>query len=456
MTKKTQAKTLAKKVAKKTLGSKYKKVVRSKHYGVALGANIKRRFPGRKLKVIGVTGTNGKTTTCHLIHSVLCQKYKNVGLITTTSYGLNQAIVDQKPGYTTPRIELILDQIVEIRKKADQELDWLVLEVTSHALDQFRIFGIPIDIAVMTNVTHEHLDYHGSFEKYLQTKLRLFKAAARHRSGHRLGVVNYDDPSVLEFVDEVPNVLLYSLKRLPLEEISDNIACLYDLKSTANGSDFVVRVANEEYQISCNIPGVFNVANCLAAVLATRAVGLDSQQINRGIKSLKGVDGRMTTIDLGQKFNVIVDFAHTPDGFEKFFASISGAAKGGRLITVFGAAGERYAANRALMGEVAGQQADLIIITEDDYRNENPQTIAEEIARGAQKSGKTLGKNIFIEIDRKKAIERALSQAKAKDIVAILGKGHEKIIYRKDRKDPWSDIKTTKTLLKKQLQQKKK
>lgn len=448
MPKQSNIKKTTKKIAKKALGKQYHRAVKPKHYSVAALANIKRHWPAKNLKVIGITGTNGKTTTAHLVQRMLTESGQSAGLITTVGYGVGDKIEPQITHMTSPRIEVLLDRIIAMKSEAGQ-LDWLVLEVTSQALSQFRILGIPIDIAVMTNITHEHIDYHLTFRRYLQAKLKLFKLAAKNKSGRQLGIVNYDDNHAPWFIDEVPNVMTYSLKATS----ESAVAYPQDLKLTSTGSQFKVKLENDSYKINCNLPGLFNVANCLAALLVGRAAGLSPAQIEAGIASLSGVEGRMTAIDEGQKFAVVVDFAHTPDSFEKLFANLS-ADSSGRVICLFGSAGRRDRLKRSVQGEIAGRHADIIVLTEEDDRDEDGDEIMDQIAKGAEKVGKTRDSDLFLIGDRPKAIAFALGLAKPKDTVLLLGKGHEKTIERASETIDWNEIEITRQLLRKQLKSK--
>lgn len=437
-------KKIVKKLAKKTLGDVYNKVVLPKHYGVAITANLKRGFPARNLKVVGVTGTNGKTSTAFLIHAILRQAGYNTGLMTTVASGLNEDLKPSAFHMTTQPIEMTLSHISDMKK---QGIDWLILEVTSQALAQFRILGIPIDIAIMTNVTHEHLDYHKTFDKYVQAKLRLFKIADRNKKGRRLGIINGDDESAAIFADEITNVIAFSMQT----SSDKTIASPHSLKLKPTSSSYTLKIKDDSYDIACNLPGIFNVENSIMAALCGRAIGVSKKDIEAGIKSLKEIEGRMTSVEMGQKFPVIVDFAHTPDSFEKLFKDFRPLIKG-RMIVMFGSPGRRDKIKRAVQGKIAGGYADILVITEDDDRDEDGLTIMNQIARGAEKEGKEVGKDLLLVHDREKAIEKALSLAESKDdIVLLLGKGHEKHIYRNDGEHPWDEIGVAKKALKKIL-----
>lgn len=396
--------------------------------------NISYGFPSRKMHVIGVTGTNGKTTTSFIIHKMLSQAGIKTGLMTTVAYGVDDDIKPQIEHMTTMSAGLLQKRLRQFKK---QGADWVVLETTSHALAQHRVWGIPYEIAVITNVTHEHLDYHRTFGRYVQAKLRLFRIAARH--GRRIGIINADDPSANQFVAVTPNPVTYGLKSGQLQAKS--------VKLEPDGSRFDAKIADDTYKIHCHIPGEFNVYNGLAAIAVGREMGLSKQQIEQGIDKLKGVEGRMTVVDEDQDFTVIVDYAHTPDSFERLLSDLHKSNKG-RLITLFGSAGRRDEAKRAVQGEIAGKYSDEVILTEEDDRDINGNEILNQIADGAKKAGKILGKNLFLILNREEAIGFALTRAKkASDTVILLGKGHEKTIERADGTYPWNEVEVARIAL---------
>ena len=429
------------------LGHFYDTLMLPKHWLIALLANMKRNWPARNLKVIGVTGTNGKTSTCFLIHAMLVKAGYKTGLMTTVASGYQNDLKAPKKHMTSQPIYITLDQIKKMRKK---KLDWLVLEVTSQALAQFRTMGIPISIAVMTNVTHEHLDYHRTFERYLKAKLKLFRQANRNRKGKRLGVINANDPSALVFAHFIANIASYSIT----SDTDKTIARPKGLKLTPLGSQYTLNIQDDSYDITCNLPGRFNVENSLAAALVGRAIGLKKKEIEGGIASLQQVEGRMTSIDAGQPFYVLVDFAHSPDSFTKLFEDMRPLIKG-KLIVMFGSPGRRDVAKRAIQGKIAGEYADVIILTEDDPRDEDSLAICQQIAKGAVKAGKVIEQDLFIVNNRKEAIKTAISYAKTKDdAVFLLSKGHEKTILRGSREDPWDEVGIAQEILKAQFKAK--
>lgn len=409
-------------------------------------------FPGKRLRVIGVTGTNGKTSTCFLIWKMLNAAGHKTGLMTTVAWGVDK-LEKQIEHMTTVDAKTLN---FRMKKIADAGAEFLVLEVTSHALAQHRTFGVPIEIAVMTNVTHEHLDYHKTFENYRDAKRRLFKMA-------KYGVVNEDDKSWSYFAKDVKEYITYG--------INSGILRAKDVKLGAQGVEYSVDdgasagdkyVADDKHargnkyasddmlRIKTMIPGRFTVYNSLAAVAVGLKLGLSKEQISQGILALDSVEGRMNRVDLGQNFEVIVDYAHTPDAFLKVYESVVPGKKG-RIISLFGGAGRRDESTRGERGEIAAKNSDIVIITEDDSRDENPAEIAEEFVKGTEQAGFLRGKNLLVELNRAKAIQMAIDLAKKDDIVLILGKGHEKTILRATGAVPFEDLKVTREALKKRL-----
>ena len=382
--------------------------------------------PAKRMHAIGVTGTNGKTTTCFMIHSILVEAGMKTALMTTVGYGIGRNIAPQIEHMTTVSPS-VLQRRLSAFKKADA--DWLVMEVSSHALAQHRAWGIPYEIAVLTNLTHEHLDFHKTFENYRDAKLQLFKIAGKH--GRKLGVVNADDPNADLFAQAVPNAFKYGL--------NSGDAKPENVTLRADGSTYTVTLDTTTYHIDCKIPGEFNVANSLAAVSVGHALGLPKEVIERGISNLKSVEGRMSAINEGQSYTAIVDFAHTPDAFERLLKDVRATTKG-TLVAVFGSAGRRDEAKRAEQGRIAGAYADELVLTEEDDRDVDGNEILEQIAVGARESGKTEGTTLFKVLDRAEAITFAISRvSRADDTVVFLGKGHEKTIERADGMHTWNE-----------------
>ena len=400
----------------------YNQMVLPYHFAQAVVARAKYHSPAKHLRVIAVTGTNGKTTTCFMIWHMLKTAGYKTGLMTTVAYGVDK--LKPELGHMTTVDALTLNhRIAEIK---NQGAKFLVLEVTSHALAEFRTLGIPIEIAVFTNLTHEHLDYHKTLEKYRAAKGKLFKKA-------KFSILNADDPATKYYKKLSHKYITYGIKN------GENRA--KNLKLAVNG----VKYSLGDINIETKIPGEFNVYNSLAAALVGQRLGLTNQQIEQGISTLTEVEGRMNVINEGQPFTVIVDYAHAPDALEKVFASVKNHK--GKIISVHGGAGRRDPSTRPIRGEILAKNSDLVIITEDDSRDEDPELIAAGFIKGAKKAGKVLGKDLFKELDRQKAIHLALSKAKPGDLVLILGKGHEKSILRADGPHDFEDIKVTQAIL---------
>lgn len=423
----------ARKIVKKLVPAKlFEAVVPLWHLAEAVLWNCVYGFPGRGMKVIGVTGTNGKTTTTFLVHKMLTEAGYNAGLMTTVAYGVGTDVKPQVHHMTNVPVRELMQRLKWMKT---QKVDWLVLETTSHALAQYRVWGVPYSVAVMTNVTHEHLDYHKTFERYVAAKQKLFKLAQKNKRGLQMGIANADDQNGASFAAETENSILYGM------EAGDVRAT--DVKLRSDGLEYTAKAHDATYHITSHLPGSFNVSNTLAALCVGRAIGLSQQQIEQGIASLQGVEGRMTTVDEGQVYSVIVDFAHTPDSFEKLFKDLRPIVKG-KLIVMFGSAGRRDEAKRVIQGKLAGEYADEVVVTEEDDRDIDGVAIMNQIAGGAEEAGKIRGQNLFLVHDRTEAINFAVGRAANKDdTVLLLGKGHEKTIERADGEHGWDEIGTT-------------
>ncbi len=397
----------------------YNEMVLPYHFAQSIFAAVKYHRPAKKLHVIGVTGTNGKTTTCFMIWNMLNKAGMKTGLLTTVAWGVKK--LEPELGHMTTVDAVTLNKrIAEIKR---QGAEYLVLEVTSHALAEYRTLGIPIELAVFTNLTHDHLDYHKTFVKYRDAKGKLFKKA-------KFSILNADDPATPTYKKIAKKFTTYGIKK------GENRAT--DINLSVSGVKFTAG----DMVIETKIPGEFNVYNSLAAALAGKQLGLSAEQIKDGIFSLESVEGRMNIIDEGQPFTVIVDYAHAPDALEKVFDSVKGHK--GRIISVHGGAGRRDPSTRPIRGAILAKYSDLVIITEDDSRDEDPEKIADGFIKGAEKAGMVLGKDLIKELDREKAIKFAIESAKPGDLVLILGKGHEKTILRADGPHDFEDIKVAK------------
>ncbi len=420
--------------------SLFKKIEPTGHLLEAMLLHALHGFPARNLKVIGVTGTNGKTTTTFMIHKMLVEAGYKAGIMSTVAYGVGDDIHPQIHHMTNVPVRELIGRLKWMR---GQGVDWIVLETTSHALAQNRVWGIPYSIAVMTNVTHEHLDYHGTFENYRDAKRKLFKLADKNKKGLRMGIINAEDPSATLFGGDIKRNVTYGQH---LGELRAQ-----NVKLTSGGSRYKAVYRGDELRIECHIPGEFNVYNSLAAVAVGGVLGLNKEQIERGIAALRRVEGRMDPVNEGQDFDVIVDFAHTPDSFEKLFKDLRPVVKG-KLIVLFGSAGRRDEAKRAIQGRLAGEYADEVIITEEDDRDIDGNEIMDMIAGGAEEAGKIRDKDLFLILDRPGAIKFAVSRAQKGDTLLLLGKGHEKTIERADGEHPWDEISTVRAALRERLE----
>ncbi len=396
-------------------------------------------FPSRQLVLIGVTGTDGKTTTSTLIHSILTAAGLKAGLISTVSAIIGDETLDTGFHVTTPDAPEVQGYLARMVAAG---LTHCVLEVTSHGLAQHRVTGCDFDIAVVTNITHEHLDYHKTYENYRAAKGRLFESlttAARKPGVEKAGVLNRDDGSY-EYLSSVLTVrsISYSLKT-DADVRAGGIGYLPDL------TEFTVRGASFSFPVRTRFVGAYNVSNCLAAIAATAgALGISPEAAQRGVAAFKGVPGRMERIDLGQPFTAIVDFAHTPNALRRTLETarqmagqdLSGL---GRVIAIFGSAGLRDVEKRRLMAETSVELADITVLTAEDPRTESLGDILEMMAFGARNKGGVEGKTFYRVPDRGEAIRLAVRLAQPGDIVLACGKGHEQSMCFGTLEYPWDD-----------------
>ncbi|MCY4465663.1 MAG: UDP-N-acetylmuramoyl-L-alanyl-D-glutamate--2,6-diaminopimelate ligase [Chloroflexi bacterium] len=388
-------------------------------------------FPSRKLVVIGVTGTDGKTTTCHLLHSIL-KRADGIrpGYISTISADFGAETAPTGLHVTTPgapRIQAYLAKMVEAR------LSHCILEMTSHGLAQGRLSGVDIDLAALTNVQHEHLDYHGSWEAYRDAKAILFRMLAdswRMQAIPKVSIINADDQSANYFA------------AIPASRVSR-----YGIENAADyrASDIIHGAAATSFQtcgqtIQLPLPGDFNISNALAAIAAARALGVEWDAIKHGIAAVELISGRMERIDAGQDFIAMVDFAHSPNALKSALnACRTMLADSKRIIAVFGSAGLRDVQKRRLMAETSAELADLSILTAEDPRTESLDDILEMMAQGCRAHGGIEGETFWRIPDRGLAIYRACRLAQTGDLVIVCGKGHEQSMCFGSTEFPWDD-----------------
>ncbi|MDZ7785897.1 MAG: UDP-N-acetylmuramoyl-L-alanyl-D-glutamate--2,6-diaminopimelate ligase [Candidatus Saccharibacteria bacterium] len=370
-------------------------------------------FPARKLKIIGVTGTNGKTTTCLYLNEILKAGGYKTAMYTTATIELNGK---SEPNHTHRTLPLTGKLLAFLKKVQKSNVDYLILEVTSQALDQHKLLGIPFEVSILTNLTQEHLDYHGTMKRYAKAKARLFNTYA----DPKFCVLNADSEWYDYFLEQsVGQVVSYGTS-------SDATERIKQIKSTKSGMSW--QLLNGDKVMDVRIPqyGEFNVTNASAAATAALALQVKPKDITTGVKNVKRMAGRMELVDAGQPFKVWIDYAVTPDALEKVLAAgRQAASKSGRVIIVFGATGDRDKAKRPKMGEVVAKHADKIYLTDDETYTEDPAAIRKAVMRGIVK-GKGKSKTKTTEIaDRQKAIAAALKAAKKGDVVIITGIGHQ-------------------------------
>lgn len=389
---------------------------------LALLARNLHRDPSKDIKTIGITGTNGKTTVSYLLESILKKAHRRVGVIGTIRYQIGDEVI--AAGNTTP-FPLMLQGF--IRKMVDRSLEYCIMEVSSHALDQHRTDYIDFDAAIFTNATREHLDYHKTFKKYLDSKMTLFgrlKTAA-------LSIINKDDPNFDKVRKASPSkrVITFGIRRG-----ADLYADRVELK--AGGTTFNMHTNDGIIPVNSNLIGTHNISNMLAAASFAVSEGIGLDIIKEALEDIREIPGRLQLVDTPSFIKIFVDYAHTEDALHKVLTTL-GRLKQNRIITVFGCGGNRDRGKRPRMGRIAVELSDYVVITSDNPRYEEPQTIADEIVRGIEKGFS----NYKIILDRRIAIEEALLNAENGDIVLIAGKGHEEYQVVRDNKIPFDDRK---------------
>lgn len=386
--------------------------------------------PGRELSLIGLTGTDGKTTTSYLVHDILRSSGRQTGVIGTVGIEIGDGTRHQLPHQTTPESNLIQRYL---REMLDRKTTDAVLEATSHGLHMHRLDGAAFNVAGVTNITHEHLEYHGTIEQYRLAKAILIRRVAAEGG---IVVLNADDEgarSMAAYADGA-TIRWYSMH----DPAADLFAA--DIVADGEGCRFTLHTEGGSRPVSLPALGEFNVANALCAIGVTRAVGVGLPEIVAALGSASGVPGRMTRIDEGQPFSVVVDYAHTPESLDKILALLRRLYPSGRLLVVSGSAGERDRAKRPLQGAVMARRADLTIVTSEDPRNEDPNAIIDEIAGGALGEGAVDGESLYRITDRREAIAIAFRIAQPGDCVLLAGKGHETSMIWGFEHRPWDEI----------------
>ncbi len=388
-------------------------------------------YPGHKLRMIGVTGTNGKTTTTYLIRSILRQAGHKAGLIGTIQTMIGDQVLPVKN--TTPDVIELQSILAEM---VDKGMEYVIMEVSSHALALGRVAGCEFDVAVFTNMTQDHLDFHQTFENYIEAKAELFRSLnkADSKKQGKTAVVNLDDPTGKTMAANANcPVISYAVNNMAVIT-ADNPAV------AATGSSFTIQGPFGAIPLTLSITGMFNVYNVLAATGAALAEKIDPAIIRQALESFSSVPGRFELVQAGQPFTVIVDYAHTPDGLENVLKTAKQFATA-KIIVVFGCGGDRDRTKRPIMGKLATVYGDIVLATSDNPRSEEPGKILEDIEVGikdALASGHS-GKSYQVIIDRRQAITQAIQLAGPQDVVLIAGKGHETYQILKDRTIDFDD-----------------
>lgn len=375
--------------------------------------------PSRRLGIVGVTGTNGKTTTTWLIRAILEANKKHTGLLGTVEY--SDGVTTEPASLTTPDSRALSDWLASMVSKKTPHA---AIELSSHALQQSRAAGVQLDVAVVTNITRDHFDFHGSFDNYRTAKSRMLWMVKKGG----LVVLNADDPAASSLAELVPassRLLTFGIENGA--DVSCRIA-----EEAQIGSRFVVEHGAEEFEFFTPLIGRHNIENCLAAIAACRHFGLSLDSMADGINTLRTVPGRMELIEGRQPFRVFVDYAHTDDALRNVIRAVRPTTRG-RVIVIFGAGGDRDREKRPLMGQAAAT-ADVCVITTDNPRSEDPELIISQIAAGVPAHAKK-----HIEVDRETAIAWAIRHAKPGDTVLVCGKGHERVQVIGDERIPFDD-----------------
>lgn len=389
------------------------------------------RHPGREIGVIGVTGTDGKTTTCTLISDLLQNLGYPSGRLGTVDFKIGDQVWPNDSRQST--LEAVEVQSL-LRRMADAGVGYAVVESTSHGLALDRVYGCEYDVGVFTNLTSDHLEFHGTVEQYFRDKARLFELVGRSidKGIPKRAVLNADDPRYHQLRGYCTYPIISYGRRNPADLTA------IDSVVTASGIRMRVGWHGEEYPVALRLTGDFNVENALAALGAALAIGVEPERAAAALATLEGPPGRLQRVDAGQPFGVIVDYAHTPDSLRKVLGILRPLTER-RLTVVFGCAGERDTLKRPVMGEIAGELADFIVLTDEDPRLEDPNAIIDAIAAGVEAAGRRLGPDYLKIPDRTEAVAEAIRRAGPGDLVLLAGKGHEGSIIYADGKRPWDE-----------------
>lgn len=456
--------------------------VKSARFSMSPIADAFYEHPSKHLIVFGVTGTEGKSSTVSFIWQLLRLCGKKAGFFSTVQYSLGAEAIANPEHQTTPEAPIVQKELYEMWQNG---CEYAVVESSSHGLSERtnRLGNVVFDCGIFMNVTLEHLEFHGSYEQYKSDKANLFRYLDKYEhikningkdiSVPSFGIVNLEDPAATYFIGATKKTVVgfttegkagksaaeNASEALALPAIPTDIPYFSgrNIASARFGLSFSI-FPNEDREamttgnshiihVKAPLSGAFNAYNLMAAIIAvSRMTGIDSNTVAEKCSKLESVKGRMSVVDCGQPFEVIVDYAHTPSSFETIFPPVRNRCSG-KMICLFGSGGERDHTKRPLQGEIASKFCDIVILTDEDPRQEGSAAVINEIAEGCYKAGKKEGENLFLIADRKKAIREAFKMAKKEDIVLLLGKGHENSIIYKDHVMPYDEISEAKTAL---------
>lgn len=418
------------------------------HRVKGISAAIRYGFPARRMVVIGITGTNGKTTTTHIIEHVLRSSGKKVAMISTSDFSINGK---RKPNLSKKTTMSPFKTQKFLRECVKKKVDYAVIEASSHALHQSRLWGIPFSISVITNITHEHLDYHGTMEKYAEAKKILFKNASKNCRRKESGVIR-KIPHVKAFVLNTADKYYDKFKEL---QCTTNISYglgqgdlqATDITYTKHGSRFALKFNHETVGINLPLVGGFNVENALAATGAALACKLGLEEIKNALNTFEGVGGRMERIKSPKGFEVIVDFALTPDALDKLYKVIRETATG-RVIGLIGSCGDRDKEKRPVMGEIVASYCDITIVTDEEPYTEDPMAIMQAVLAGAKKV-KKMGDSLKLIEDRYEAMEHAIKSARPDDTIVVTGMGSFQTRSMNDGPMKWDEREVAREIISK-------
>lgn len=426
------------------------------HFLRALHAAIKYRFPARDMLVFGITGTKGKTTTCHMLASILEEAGYKVGLATTVSFqvGEDKWLNDTNKSVIAPmKLQSLLARM------KSEHCDVAILEVTSIGLDQYRLWGIPFRYVGLTNIAHDHLDYHKNWDRYISAKLKLFQQRSNQTS-----VINIDDAAAEYFLanSKAKKKIGYSIESPTQHTLATDHVWADKIYSNMNGATFNMHTEDETVKVKLQLPGRFSVQNALCAAALASNLNLKLGTIAAGLEKLVSVPGRLERIETKKGFAVLIDYAHTPDSLEKLYSTMRPDVRG-RMIAVMGSTGDRDRTKRPIMGALAARFCDIVLVTDEEPYTEDPMQIIEEVAKGvprgralykpnqvvAQKQEKRIFKQDTQEngegdwwwkiADRRAAIQQAIEMAKMDDMILVTGMGSQSYRIVGDQKESWNE-----------------